>query len=143
MILGLSTLDIILLITLGATVILGSLIFFLAGIYRVKKNTVMLIEKAEQFYNIYPEGTYFFMPVIYKRKGIYTIVPMEKDIHIEGLRDLILTFQVIDVKKYHYYSGDVEKKVRETYLNNPEINEDILKDALDSIGIKYINIRAK
>lgn len=138
-----STLDIVLLSILGGTIILGAALFFLAGIYKVKKDKAMVIEKAEQFYGVYNQGTYFFMPVLYKRKGVYTLVPMEKDIHIEGLRDMVVTYQVIDVKKYHYYQGDVEQLIRDTYEKFPDLNEETLRNELENIGIKYINIRGK
>lgn len=135
--------DIILLIILGSALILGALIFFLSGIYKVKKDRVMVIEKLEQFYGLYSEGTYFFMPLIYKRKGVYTIVKMEKDVRIEGLREMTITYQVVDVKKYHYYDGDVTKCVEETYKNNPDLDEETLRAELEGIGIKYLGIRAK
>ena len=138
-----SQIDIILLIVLASCLLLGAIIFFLAGIYKVKKDKVMVVEKAGQFYKLYEEGTYFLMPIVYKRKGVYTIKPLEKDIHIEGLRDLIITYQVIDVYKYHYYDGDVETCVRNTYENNPEMSEELLRNSLRDIGIKYIAIRAK
>ena len=138
-----STLDIILLSILGGTIILGSVFFFIAGIYKVKDNQAMVIEKAEQFYGIYLKGTYFFMPVLYKRKGVYTLVPMEKDIHIEGLRDMVLTYQVIDVKTYHYYDGDVESLIKSTYEKFPNLDEETLRNELNNIGIKYISVRGK
>lgn len=138
-----SKLDIILLSILGGTILLGSLIFFLAGVYKVKKDKAMVIEKAEKFYGIYKEGTYFFMPVLYKRKGVYTLVPMEKDINIKELRPMVLTFQVEDVKEYHYYDGDVEKRVMEIYEKSPDLDEETLREGLKEIGIKYIKIRAK
>ena len=137
------TLDIILLSILGGTIVIGSVMFFLAGIYKVKKDKAMVIEKSEQFYGIYKEGLYFFMPVLYKRKGVYTLVPMEKDIHIDGLRDMVITYQVVDVKKYHYYEGDVELKIQSTYEKFPNLDEETLRNELENIGIKYISIRGK
>lgn len=138
-----STLDIILLSIMGGAIILGAIIFFLAGVYKVKENKAMVIEKAEKFYGVYTKGLYFFMPIVYKRKGVYTLVPMERDIYIEGLRDMVLTYQVIDVEKYHYYDGDVSDLVRRTYEKFPDLEEEILIDELNNIGIKYISIRAK
>ena len=137
------TLDIILLSILGGVIVVGSGLFFLAGFYKVKKNQAMVIEKAEQFFGVYQEGKYFFMPLVYKRKGVYTLSPMEKDVHIEGLRELIITYQVIDVKKYNYYDGNVEDLVRRVYEKNPELDEETLRAELENIGIKYLGIRAK
>ena len=135
--------DIILLIILGSSLLLGAIIFFLSGIYKVKKDTAMVIERVGQFYKVYEQGTYFLMPLVYKRKGVYTLKELEKDIHIEGLRDMLLIYQVIDVYKYHYYNGDVETCIKETYENNPEMSEEILISSLKEIGIKYIAIKAK
>ena len=138
-----SSLDIALLIIIASVVVIGSLLFFLSGIYKVKKNQVMVIEKAGEFYKLYEEGTYFLMPLMYKRKGVYTTSKLEKNIHIDGLREMILTYQVIDVKKYHYYDGDVSKCIEDTYQKSEEMSEEILINSLSEIGVKFISIRAK
>ena len=76
-------------------------------------------------------------PLWYDNKGII------KDIHIEGLRDMVLTYQVIDVKTYHYYDGDVESLIKSTYEKFPNLDEETLRNELNNIGIKYISIRGK
>ena len=45
-----SELDLILLIVIPSTLVLGAFIFFVSGIYKVKKDQAMLIEKAGEFY---------------------------------------------------------------------------------------------
>ena len=136
-------LEIILLILIPSALLLGALIFFISGIYKVKENKMMVIEKVEQFYKVCPPGTYFFMPIIYKRKGVYTMTPMEKDIHIENGKTLIITYQVIDVKKYHYTTESIEEKINEANKVNIEMSNEILKETLEEMGLKYLGIREK
>ena len=135
--------EIIFYIVVPLVLLLGVGIFFLSGVYKVKKNQMMLVEKVEQFYKIVGPGTYFFMPIIYKRKGVYTITPMEKNIHIENGRNLIITYQVEDVKLYHYTKESIEEKVNEANNNNSEMSNEILTNTLKEMGLKYLGIREK
>ena len=138
-----SELDIVLLIILSSVILLSVIIFFLSGVYRVKKGYTMIIEKAEEFYKECGEGKYFFMPVVYKRKGIYPLSPLEKDVHLENGNTLILTFQIIDVKKFHYSSRDVELEINKAAKENEEMDEEVLRSTLENIGVKYLGIRKK
>ena len=136
-------LTIILLIILGGVIVLGTLLFFLAGCYRVKKNQVMIIEKAGAFYKECHEGRYFFMPIVYQRKGVYY-----KDVITRGITTinnnlLMLTYQIEDFQKYHYSGRDIEGAINKVHQEKGEMNEEILKETLESIGVKYISIKAK
>ena len=135
--------EIILYIILPSALLLGAAIFFLSGVYHVKKNQNMLVEKVEAFYKIVGPGTYFFMPIIYKRKGVYTMTPMEKDIHIENGKTLIITYQVNDVKLYHYTKESIEERVNQANKENLEMSNEILKKTLEEMGLTYLGIREK
>lgn len=138
-----SDLDLLLLILIPSVIVIGTILFLLAGVYKVKENQMMVIEKYNSFYGLYKKGIYFFFPNVHRRVGVYTIATMEKDIHLKNGNRLVLTYLVEDVKKYHYSKNDVEAQVVETSSNVEEMNEDILKDCLNEIGIKYISIRKK
>jgi regulator of protease activity HflC (stomatin/prohibitin superfamily) len=138
-----SKLDIILLIVLGSTLVISVILFFVSGIYRVKKGYMMVIEKAEKFYQVCPEGRYYFMPVMYKRKGIYPLEPLEKDLHLKNGNVLLITYQIVDVKKFHYSSRDIELEVNKAVGENPEMSKEILETTLDNIGVKFLGIRKK
>ena len=136
-------LDIILLIILGATLLTSVILFFVSGIYRVKKDQVMIIEKAEKFYQACPEGKYYFMPIAYKRKGIYPLLPLEKDLHLKNGNVLLITYQIEDPKKFHYSSRDIELEINKAVEENEEMSKEILESTLNNIGVKFINIRKK
>lgn len=138
-----SKLDITLLIILGSTLVISIILFFVSGIYRVKKRYMMVIEKAEKFYQVCPEGRYYFMPVMYKRKGIYPLEPLEKDLHLKNGNVLLITYQIVDVQKFHYSSRDIELEVNKAVDQNPEMSKEILETTLDNIGVKFLGIRKK
>ena len=138
-----SKLDITLLIILGSTLVISIILFFVSGIYRVKKGYMMVIEKAEKFYQVCPEGRYYFMPVMYKRKGIYPLEPLEKDLHLKNGNVLLITYQIVDVQKFHYSSRDIELEVNKAVDENPEMSKEILETTLDNIGVKFLGIRKK
>ena len=138
-----SKLDITLLIILGSTLVISIILFFVSGIYRVKKGYMMVIEKAEKFYQVCPEGRYYFMPVMYKRKGIYPLEPLEKDLHLKNGNVLLITYQIVDVQKFHYSSRDIELEVNKAVDQNPEMSKEILETTLDNIGVKFLGIRKK
>ncbi len=138
-----SKLDITLLIILGSTLVISIILFFVSGIYRVKKGYMMVIEKAEKLYQVCPEGRYYFMPVMYKRKGIYPLEPLEKDLHLKNGNVLLITYQIVDVQKFHYSSRDIELEVNKAVDENPEMSKEILETTLDNIGVKFLGIRRK
>ena len=138
-----SKLDITLLIILGSTLVISIILFFVSGIYRVKKGYMMVIEKAEKFYQVCPEGRYYFMPVMYKRKGIYPLEPLEKDLHLKNGNVLLITYQIVDVQKFHYSSRDIELEVNKAVDENSEMSKEILEATLDNIGVKFLGIRRK
>ena len=136
-------LEITLLIVVIVVLVIGPLIFFLSGIYKVKKNQVMVIEKIDTFYKLYEEGKYFLMPILYKRRGVYTLGKQTRLLKIEGLKDIEITFEINDVKKYHYSKDDVISKINEVYYSGVQIDEEILKNSLMDIGVTFISARTK
>ena len=136
-------LTITLLIILGGVLVVGTLLFFLAGVYRVKKNQVMIIEKAGAFYKECHEGHYFFMPIVYQRKGVYFKDVITRPITTINNNQLLLTYQIEDFQKYHYSGRDIEGTINKMHEEKGEMNEELLISTLAGIGVKYISIKAK
>lgn len=136
-------LQIALFIIVPSVILVGALIFFLSGVYHVKDNQVMIIEKYDAFYKECPKGRYFFFPLIYKRRGVYTTSPMEKDIKVINGKVLTITYQVVDAKKYHYTKESIEFLVNKANQENTEMNKKILDTTLDNMGLKFLGIREK
>ena len=83
------------------------------------------------------------MPIVYQRKGVYY-----KDVITRGITTinnnlLMLTYQIEDFQKYHYSGRDIEGTINKVHQEKGEMNEEILKETLESIGVKYISIKAK
>ena len=137
---NLSKLDIAMLISIPSAILLGALIFFLAGLHRVPKNHAIIIEKAKEFYCVYDKGAHFKMPIAYQKVGIYCIVPQVRKYTANNGNNLDVTFQIEDVRKYHY-SGmtfvDIMQKIEK---ENSEINLTILTDTFNQYGLKFISI---
>ncbi len=138
-----SGLDIALVIIIPSAIVLGLGLFFLSGVYVVKKNKAILIEKTGQFYGVYKKGVYFFMPILYQRKGVYSVGENKQDIHILNGRVLVLTYEIEDVEKFHYSELNIEQAINEVNSTTKEMSEELLENALKEIGVKYISIRAK
>ena len=138
---NLSKLDIAMLISIPSAVLIGVLIFFLAGIHRVPKNHAIIIEKAKSFYAVYDKGTHFKMPIAYQKVGIYCIVPQVRKYTANNGNDLDVTFQIEDVKKYHYSGMDFYSIMRMIEKENSEINLTILTDYFNKYGLKFISIK--
>lgn len=134
-------LDIALWIALALGLVIGLIIFIIAGIYKVKKDHVIIIEKIEEYYATKGAGVYFFLPVKYRRVGYYKITQQERVILLGNQKRIVLTYQIIDPKKYHYSKQRVEKYVEKIRLNNSTISEELLISELDKIGIKFISVR--
>ena len=103
----LTNLDIIMLISIPSAILIGVLIFFLAGVHRVPKKHAIIIEKAKEFYCVYDSGTHFKMPIAYQKVGVYCIVPQVRKYTANNGNHLDITFQIEDVKKYHYFCSRI------------------------------------
>ena len=136
-----STLDLVLLISAGVAILIGSLIFFFAGLYRVPKNHAIVMEKAREFYCIYDSGIHFKMPIAYQRVGTYCIVPQVRRYKALNGNSLDITFQIEDMKKYHYNFIRFEDLMARIEKENSEINLTVLTDKFAYYGLKFINIK--
>ena len=138
---NLSTLDIALLISAGAAILIGVGIFFLAGLHRVPKKHAIVIAKAGEFYCIYDKGTHFLMPIVYQKVGVYCIVPQTRKYIAQNGNSLDVTYQIIDVKKYHYNFVKVEDLLLRIEKENSEINLTVLTEKFEAYGLKFISVQ--
>ena len=136
----LTNLDIIMLISIPSAILIGVLIFFLAGVHRVPKKHAIIIEKAKEFYCAYDSGTHFKMPIAYQKVGVYCIVPQVRKYTANNGNHLDITFQIEDVKKYHYSGKTFFDIMQEIEKENSEINLTVLTDSFNKYGLKFISI---
>lgn len=140
-ILNLSILDKALLISLAIILVLGILFFFLAGLHRVPKNHAIVMEKAKQFYCIYDKGIHFLMPIAYQRVGIYCIAPQVRKYVANNGNHIDITYQVIDVQKYHYNYISFEELMQRIEKENTDITIDVLQSKFALYGLKFISAK--
>ena len=136
----LSALDIALLISVGVIVLLGALVFFLAGIHRVPKDHAIVINKAGQFYCVFDKGTHFLMPIAYQRAGVYCTAPMVQKYVANNGNHLDVTYQIVDVEKYHNNCISLDDLMKRIEKENSEINSTVLSEKFSLYGLKFINI---
>ncbi len=139
-IINLSALDTALLISLGIIVALGILVFFLAGLHRVPKNHAIVINKVGQLHCVYTRGVHFKMPIVYQRAGIYPLSPMVQKYIANNGNHLDVTFQIVDVEKYHKNHITLNDLMKRIEKENSEINFTVLSDKFALFGLKFINI---
>lgn len=137
---NLSALDIALLISAGVIIVLGILVFFLAGLHHVPKNHAIVINKAGEFYCVYDKGTHFKMPVIYQRVGTYCISPIVQKYIANNGNHLDITYQVVDVEKYHKNHIALDDLMKRIEKENSEINSTVLSEKFSLYGLKFINV---
>ena len=138
---ALSTLDIAIMISIPAAILIGVGIFLLAGVHRVPKNHAIIIEKMKEFYCIYESKTHFKMPIIYQKVGVYCTVPQVRKYVANNGNSLDITFQIEDVKKYHYLGVTFEDIMKKIEKENSEINLTILTDNFAEYGLKFISVK--
>lgn len=137
---GLSTLDIVILISIGAAIVIGVLIFFLAGLHHVPKRHAIVIEKAREFYCVHDKGTHFHMPIIYQKAGTYCIEPQVRKYVANNGNKLDITYQIVDVEKYHYHYITIDDLMKRIERENSEINLTVLTDKFSQFGLKFIKV---
>lgn len=137
----LSALDIAILIAIPSAILIGLLIFFLAGLYRVPKNHAIVIERMKEFHCIFDKGTHFKMPILYQKVGTYCIVPQIRRYTANNGNKLEITYQIVDVKKYHYSYIKLEDLMARIEKENSEIGLTVLTDKFESYGLKFIGIK--
>ena len=139
-VINLSALDIALLISAGVILLLAVIVFFLAGIQRVPKNHAIVINKAGEFYCVYDKGTHFKMPVVYQRAGVYCIAPVVQKYVANNGNHLDVTYQIVDVEKFHKNRILLEDLMRRIEKENSEINSTVLSEKFSMYGLKFINV---
>ena len=137
---NLSALDTALLISAGVILLLAVLVFFLVGIHRVPKNHAIVINKAGEFYCVYDKGTHFKVPVIYQRVGVYCIAPIVKKYIANNGNHLDITYQIVDVEKFHKNRIELDDLMKRIEKENSEINSTVLSDKFSMYGLKFINV---
>lgn len=141
MIYALSNLDIALLIGVGAAIIIGALIFFLAGVYHVKKGYEVIIEKANEYYTTLKEGWHFKMPIVYQRAGTYCVAAQVRRYISQAGNKLSITYEVEDSKVFHYCGYNFEAIMLKIEKENSEITLPVLQDSFAKYGLKFLNIQ--
>ena len=126
---------------IAGSFLIGVLVFFLAGIYHVKKDQVIVIEKVEKFYGLYYHGIYFFWPFVYRRRGTYNIKQNKKTIRMNNGNKAEFTYKVIDVMKYHYGGISIENLVNKLIISDEKVTLQILKKEFSNIGLELLNIK--
>ena len=138
---SLSPLDIVIIISIPSALLIGALIFFLAGLHRVPKKHAIVIEKARAFYFVYDSGVHFKIPIVYQRVGVYCIVPQTKKYVANNGNSLDITYQIEDVKLFHYSNISIDSLMKKIEKENSEINLTILNQYFSKYGLKFINIK--
>lgn len=133
--------DIVILISVICAFVIGIIIFFIACIYRVKKNSVIIIEKMQEFYNCYYEGWYFFWPFVYRRVAYYHLKNNKKTFRLNNGKKAEITYDINNPKMFYYSKKTVDGFINEITLLKDDINFDYLKINLEKIGIQLKDIR--
>ena len=136
----LSNLDKALILSTVIAIALGILIFFLAGLYRVPKGRVIIIEKARQFYCTYDKGIHYHNPLIYQRVGSYVIKPVVRRYTAQNGNELDITYKIEDVKKFHYSGMTFKAIMMRIEKENSEITLSVLTDSFAKFGLHFISI---
>ena len=139
-VINLSALVIALLISAGVILLLAVIVFFLAGIQRVPKNHAIVMNRAGEFYCVYDKGTHFKMPIIYQRAGVYCIAPVVQKYVANNGNHLDITYQIVDVEKFHKNRIHLEDLMRRIEKENSEINSTVLSEKFSMYGLKFINV---
>ena len=141
MIYALPNLDIALIIGASAAIVIGAIIFFSFGIYHVKEGRAVIIEKAGAYYKTLKPGWHYAFPVIYQRVGSYITSAQIRRYRAKNGNKLSVTYQLEDVKTFHYAHTDFETIMRKIEIENETINLEILQNEFAKRGLKFINIK--
>lgn len=135
--------DLFLLISGLICVLLGGLIFLSIGIYRVKKDHAVIIEKINTYHKIIYSGWHYFLPIIYRRVGYYCIAPQQRKVTLDNGKQLTVTYQIEDVKLYHYNHISVENLLIKIRNENESINKEILESEFKKRGLIFLSLKDK
>ena len=136
-----ATLDLVLIIVLGSTAILGTIIFFFAGLHKVKKGYGMVVEKYSEYDRTLTAGIYYLSPLKYRRVGYYNLAVQERSVLIENVKRISIKYQIIDCQKLHYSNLTLQDLVNKIKSENEEITLEILTTEFEKVGLKFISVR--
>ena len=137
----LSKLDIGLIIATASAVVIGLIIFFFAGLYRVPKNHALIFEKAGKFVACYDKGVHFKFPIVYQRVGVYCIVPQTRVYKAKNGNKLDVTFVIKNPVDYHYSSMRFDNIMKMIEKENEDISLQLLQDTFSKYGLEFISIK--
>lgn len=140
MILLISAFDLGLIISAAIVLVIGAMIFFSIGIYKVKKNHAVIIEKINTYHKTLYKGWYYFLPIIYRRVGYYCTAPQQRTIFLENGIKLIVTYQIQDVQKYHYSGIKVEQLVLKIRNSYETLTKEIMIEEFEKRGLIYYSL---
>lgn len=120
--------------------LLGGILYALTGFISVKKGRVAIIERVGQFVGLYKPGLYYFAPMLYRRVGMYR-VGVIKDQYLINRIDYQLTYEIIDVKIYHYVGKhDIEGILRASLKDSRNDLSNVMNKRCEAIGVKFIQL---
>lgn len=137
----LNSLDYAILISIPCVIVIGVIIFFLAGVHRVPKNHCIIIEKAGKFDSYFDKGVHFKMPVIYQKAATYCIVPQVRRYIAQNGNHLDITYQIKDPVKYHSFRIKFDDLMLKIEKENSDVNITILQDSFAHYGLEFISIK--
>ena len=120
--------------------LLGGILYALTGFISVKKDRVAIIERVGQFVGLYKPGLYYFAPMLYRRVGMYR-VGVIKDQYLINRIDYQLTYEIVDVKIYHYVGKhDIEGILRASLKDSRNDLSNVMSKRCEAIGVKFIQL---
>lgn len=128
-------------IGVAVLVVIGFLILLLACISKVKHDYVAITEKMGEFNRILNEGIHMLNPFAERIVQRYPLSVIEVSAVFEGFT-LILQYQIVDVKKYHY-----KEVVFTSYLTSlidkasKDEVEAIIKDTANLYGVAVVTVK--
>jgi regulator of protease activity HflC (stomatin/prohibitin superfamily) len=137
----LSTLDFLLIVL--SILCFGIILFFITGFIRIKKGCVAIIERMGMYVGTYQHGLRYFMPLVYRRVGMYKMGVTNREVDISRYEKSNVTYEIMDVKLFHYSGHDFDGIVRIAYRDHKDNMDAYLKDAFQKVGVDYITQEIK
>lgn len=132
--------DLVFALILTGALLLGGGLFALTGFISVKKGRIAIIERAGEFVGIYRPGIYYFAPIMYRRVGMYRVGEV-KETYLINRIDYQLTYEILDVKKYHYEGKhDAYGILKASLVDSRDTLSDTLKARFTAVGVKFIKL---
>lgn len=122
-------------------IVLGIAIFLCTGFIHVKKDHIAIIERVDVYVGMQKKRWAYYTPIVYRRAGYYYLGTNQRDMTLPNEIKARLFYKIDDVLLYHYSGHDIKSTIdRYYFLNGNRLNVDILKQALTSIGLVFVEI---